>query len=182
MTNRCKWAQKEIFHSYHDNEWCKPNYDDTKFFEMLILEGAQAGLSWETILKRRDAYAKAFFNYDVKKCANMSEEYLEECRNNEGIIRNKLKINSVKSNAKVFLAIQKEFTSFSNYIWQFSNNEVVDNSTNKNYEMPASNELSDKVSKDLKKRGMKFVGSVIIYSFLQSCGIINDHMYECDFK
>jgi DNA-3-methyladenine glycosylase I len=151
------------YQKYHDEEWGVPVYDDTKLFEMLILEGAQAGLSWETILKKRTGYKKAFHNFDVQKCAQMSDPELEKLMQNPKIIRNRLKIFSVRKNARVFLDIQKEFGSFSDYIWKF-----VDN-----------NGASDKISKDLKKRGMSFVGPTIIYAYMQAVGLVNDHEPEC---
>jgi DNA-3-methyladenine glycosylase I len=162
---RCSWVpgNNPEYQKYHDEEWGVPVYDDTKLFEMLILEGAQAGLSWETILKKRTGYKKAFHNFDVQKCAQMSDLELEKLMQNPEIIRNRLKIFSVRKNARVFLDIQKEFGSFSDYIWKF-----VDN-----------NGANDKISKDFKKRGMSFVGPTIIYAYMQAVGLVNDHEPDC---
>lgn len=181
ITNRCEWCgDDKIYQDYHDNEWGKPVHDDRHFFEMLCLEGAQAGLSWITILKRRENYRKAFDNFDYEKIASYSDEKLEELRNDKGIIRNKLKIKFVRNNARIFMQIQKEFGSFDKYIWSYVDHKPIKNHFAKIQDLPASTPLSDKISKDLKKRGMKFVGSVIIYSFLQACGIVNDHTKGCD--
>ena len=178
---RCFWAgDDKIYQDYHDKEWGKPVHDDRLFFEMLILEGAQAGLSWITVLKKRENYRKAFDNFDVKKVAAYDEKKIEELLQNPGIIRNRLKINSAIRNAKVFINIQKEFGSFATYIWAFVNNKPVKNHFRTIEELPASTPLSDEISKDLKKRGMNFVGSTIIYAFLQATGIVNDHTADCD--
>lgn len=177
--NRCKWAEKEIFHKYHDEEWGVPVHDDITHFEFLTLEGAQAGLSWETILKKRDEYRKVFSGFDPVKVSKFSDIKLEKILTNPGVVRNRLKIYSVRKNAKVFLDIQKEFGSFDKYIWGFVNNEVVNNNIENIEDMPAKTELSDSISKDLKKRGMTFVGSTIIYAYLQAVGIINDHENTC---
>jgi len=175
---RCFWVDEnsQIYKDYHDNEWGVPKYDDRELFEMLILESFQAGLSWLTILKKRDAFRKAFDNFDVKKVANYDENKVNELLQNEGIIRSRNKINSAISNAKIFIQIQKEYGSFSKYIWGFTDGEII---KNKNDKFEVSTPLSDKISKDLKKRGMKYVGTVIIYSYLQSIGIVNDHETGC---
>lgn len=175
---RCKWLNEnnELYVYYHDHEWGVPNYDDKYMFEFLILESFQAGLSWETILNKRENFRQAFDNFDYKKIANYDENKIIELLNNSGIIRNKLKINAAIKNAKVFMNIQNEFNSFSNYIWSFTNNKVIKNTDDK---LKTSSELSDKISKDLIKRGMKFVGTTIIYSYLQAIGIINDHELNC---
>ncbi|MBQ2909232.1 MAG: DNA-3-methyladenine glycosylase I [Bacilli bacterium] len=177
---RCKWLNEknEKYVYYHDHEWGVANYDDDYMFEFLILESFQAGLSWETILNKRENFRQAFDNFDYKKIANYDENKITELLNNSGIIRNKLKINAAIKNAKVFMEIQNEFNSFSNYIWSFTNNQVIKNTDDK---LKTSSELSDKISKDLIKRGMKFVGTTIIYSYLQAIGIINDHELDCDF-
>lgn len=177
---RCKWLNEknEKYVYYHDHEWGVANYDDDYMFEFLILESFQAGLSWETILNKRENFRQAFDNFDYKKIANYDENKITELLNNSGIIRNKLKINAAIKNAKVFMEIQNEFNSFSNYIWSFTNNKVIKNTDDK---LKTSSELSDKISKDLIKRGMKFVGTTIIYSYLQAIGIINDHELDCDF-
>lgn len=178
---RCFGGQegKEFYGEYHDLEWGVPSHDDRHLFEMLILEGAQAGLSWETILKRRDGYRKAFYDFDPVKVANMSDQELESLRENPAIIRNKLKIYAARQNARIFLEIQTEFGSFDRYIWGFVKNKPIKNS-HKNMKMvPAKTQASDALSKDLKKRGMTFVGSTIIYAFMQAVGMVNDHLDDC---
>ena len=175
---RCLWVNLDnpLYVKYHDEEWGKPSYDDKYLFEMLLLESFQAGLSWECILNKRKYFKEAFDAFDYKKISLYDEKKVKELLNNSNIIRNKLKINSSINNAKIFMKIQKEYGSFSNYIWGFTNNKIIYN-VNK-----TSNELSDEISNDLKKRGMKFVGTTIIYSYLQSIGIINDHDSDCEFK
>lgn len=179
--NRCAWVpdNNTQYQKYHDTEWGVPVYDDQKHFEMLVLEGAQAGLSWETVLKKREGYRKAFNNFDAKKCAKMSDEELEKLLQNPDIIRNRLKIFSVRKNALVFLNIQKEFGSFNNYIWEFTREKPIVNKFKYISEIPAKTEISDKISKDLKRRGMSFVGSTIIYSHMQATGLVNDHTTDC---
>ena len=179
--NRCKWVSKEgdLYKEYHDKEWGVPVHDDRLFFEILILDGAQAGLSWLTVLKKRNNYRKAFDNFDVIKVSIYNENKIKELLNNEGIIRNKLKINSAIKNAKVFIEIQKEFKSFDKYIWNFVNNKPVQNNIKEMKDIPTSTDLSDSISKDLKKRGMSFVGTTIIYAFLQAAGLVNDHEESC---
>lgn len=175
---RCTWVNEnsEIYVKYHDTEWGVPKHDDRELFELLILEAFQAGLSWLTILKRREEFRKAFDNFDVIKVSNYDNAKIEELYHNEKIIRNKSKIVASINNAKIYIQIQKEFGSFSNYIWSFTNNKVIKNDYDK---IPVTTELSDTISKDLKKRGMKYVGSVIIYSYLQAIGIVNDHEKDC---
>ena len=180
--NRCGWAKGEKDILYHDTEWGVPSYDDGYIFEMLILEGFQAGLSWNTILQKRENFRKAFDNFDYKKIAKYDEKKLNDLMRNEGIIRNKLKINSTVTNAVSFMKIQKEFGSFSDYIWGFTDKKRIINKWKDLSEVPATTELSDKISKDLKKRGFKFIGSTIIYSFLQAIGIIDDHLASCSYK
>ncbi len=176
--NRCSWVDlnSEIYIKYHDEEWGVSSFDDRYLFEMLILEIFQAGLSFLTVLEKRKYFRLAFDNFDVKKVRNYDDEKIEELLNNKNIIRNKLKITSAINNANVFIKIQKEFGSFSNYIWSFTNNKVI-----KNYNgiKVAKSPLSDKITYDLKKRGMKFIGSTIIYSYLQAIGIVNDHEKIC---
>lgn len=172
-------AGKEFYAEYHDNEWGIPVYDDRHLFEMLILEGAQAGLSWETILKRRQEYRKAYHNFDPKKVAKMSDEELNGLLENSGIIRNRLKVYAARQNALVFLQIQKEFGSFSNYVWGFVNGKPIITRRASLKETPASTPISDALSKDLKKRGMTFVGSTIMYAFMQAVGLVNDHLADC---
>ncbi|MGD9992603.1 MAG: DNA-3-methyladenine glycosylase I [Salinivirgaceae bacterium] len=180
-TKRCAWAEKQLdaYKVYHDTEWGVPVYDDKKLFEFLILEGAQAGLSWLTILKRRDGYRKAFAGFDVEKVARFDAKKVEELMLDAGIIRNRLKIEAAISNAKIFLAIQKEFGSFSKYMWNFVNGKPIQNKFQHISELPATTPLSDAISKDLKKRGMKFVGSTIIYAHMQATGMVNDHTTDC---
>lgn len=168
-----------LYASYHDNEWGVPSYDDTHLFEMLILEGAQAGLNWETILKRREGYRKAFYNFSPQKVANMSDEELEALISNPDIIRNKRKIFSTKSNARAFLQIQEKYGSFSNYLWNFFPEAPVKNHFTSLKEVPDSTPMSVALSKDLKKWGMSFVGPTIIYAYMQAVGIVCDHITSC---
>lgn len=170
---------KEFYAQYHDDEWGVAVHDDRHLFEMLILEGAQAGLSWETILKKRLGYRQAYYNFDVAKVAGMSDEQLEKLCQDPTIIRNRLKIYSVRQNAQAFLAIQKQFGSFDGYLWSFVDNAPIMNHWQKFSEIPVSSTQSDALSKDLKKRGMKFVGSTIMYAFMQAVGMVNDHLVEC---
>lgn len=181
MKIRCGWvgSNKAHYEHYHDEEWGVPVHDDDKHFEMLILEGAQAGLSWETILKRREGYRKAFKQFDPKAVAQMTDEELETQITNPDIIRNRLKIFSTRKNAQVFLAIQKEFHSFDAYVWSFVGGHPKINRPKTLSEIPASSPESDALSKDLKKRGMSFVGSTIMYAYMQATGLINDHVIEC---
>lgn len=177
---RCPWCLgNEIYEEYHDKEWGVPVHDDRVHFEFLILEGAQAGLNWLTILKKRENYRVAYEEFDPKKVAKFDEDKIEELLNNSGIVRNKLKVRSSVNNAKLFLQIQQEFGSFDKYIWNFVNYKPVVNIFKNIKELPATSELSDRVSKDLKNRGFKFVGSTIIYAHLQATGIINDHLVDC---
>lgn len=170
---------QDFYAEYHDNEWGIPQHDDRHLFEMLILEGAQAGLSWETILKRREGYRAAFHGFDVHKVANMSDDDLEALRHDERIIRNKLKIYSARKNAKVFIAIQSEFGSFNKYLWGFVGGKPIINHWKNFKEVPVTTQESDALSKDLKKRGMSFVGSTIMYAYMQAVGMVNDHTAEC---
>ena len=180
MKTRCEWARKtEHEKDYHDNEWGVPLYDDRLLFEFLILEGAQAGLSWSTVLAKRDNYRVAFDNFDPKIVANYTTEKIEELLQNPGIIRNKLKINSAVTNAKLFLKIVGEFGSFNKYIWSFVDGKPITNSWISLKEVPATTPISDAMSKDLKKRGFKFVGSTICYAFMQATGMVNDHTVDC---
>ena len=178
---RCHWVGKgkDFYDEYHDKEWGVPVHDDRKHFEFLILEGAQAGLSWETILKRRDGYRKAFKNFDPVKVARMTDAELEKLMKNTDIIRNRLKIFAARKNARVFLEIQKEFKSFDKYVWQFVNGKPLVNKCQKPSDLRATSKESDALSKDLKKRGMTFVGSTIIYAHMQATGLINDHLVDC---
>lgn len=179
--NRCfgNKPNQEYYADYHDNEWGVPVHDDRHLFEMLILEGAQAGLSWETILKRRDGYRKAFHNFDLKKVASMPDAELEALRHNPDIIRNRLKIYAARTNAQIFLKIQHEFGSFDRYLWHFVNGKPIVNRWASLKDAPATTPQSDALSKDLKKRGMTFVGSTIMYAFMQAVGMVNDHVTTC---
>lgn len=178
---RCAWAgtDNKLYLKYHDEEWGVPCHDDRKLFEMLVLEGAQAGLSWSTVLKKRENYRKAFDNFDVKKVAAYGEDKVAQLLANEGIIRNRLKVNSAIRNARVVLAIKEEFTSFDKYIWGFVGHKPVQSQITSMSDIPARTELSDAISKDLVKRGMNFVGSTIIYAFMQAVGMVNDHQSSC---
>jgi DNA-3-methyladenine glycosylase I len=177
---RCEWCGTDpLYIKYHDEEWGVPVHDDRKLFEFLILEGAQAGLSWITILKKRENYIKAFDNFDLLKVSRYSEKKIEKLLQNSGIVRNKLKINSAVSNAKAFLKIQKEFGSFDKYIWSFVGDKPIINKWKSLKEIPATTKESDTMSKDLKKRGFKFVGSTICYAFMQAVGMVNDHTVKC---
>lgn len=179
MIKRCEWAKDELMIEYHDREWGTPVHDDRKLFEMLVLEGAQAGLSWTTILKRRKAYRKAFDNFDPIRISRYDEKDIKRLLNDNGIIRNRLKISSAINNAQQFLQIQKEFGSFDRYIWSFTNYKPVINNYTKLKDIPASTPISDRMSGDLKKRGFSFVGSTICYAFMQAVGIVNDHTVDC---
>lgn len=177
---RCPWCLgDELYIKYHDEEWGVPNHDDRKHFEFIVLESAQAGLSWITVLKKRENYRKAYDNFNPEIVSTYDEEKIEELMSNKGIIRNRKKIEASINNAKRFLEIQKEFGSFDNYIWGFVNNEPIVNSVDKISDLSAKTELSDIISKDLKKRGFKFLGSIVVYSHLQAVGIVNDHINTC---
>lgn len=173
--SRCSWCNNKnpLYIKYHDEEWGVASYDDRYLFEMLLLESFQAGLSWECVLNKRESFREVFDNFDYEKIAKYDNKKIEELKNDSKIIRNKLKIQASINNAKVFIEIRKEYDSFSNYIWKFTNNKIIYN------EWKTSNELSDTISKDLIKRGMKFVGTTIIYSYLQAIGLINDHEINC---
>jgi DNA-3-methyladenine glycosylase I len=176
---RCRWAKTELGIKYHDAEWGVPVHDDRLLFEFLILEGAQAGLSWETILQKRDAYRKAFDNFEPAKVARYTARKQQQLLTNPGIVRNRLKIASAVTNAKLFLLVQKEFGSFDKYIWQFVNHEPIVNSWQALKSAPARTKESDAMSKDLAKRGFKFVGSTICYAYMQAVGMVNDHEVGC---
>jgi DNA-3-methyladenine glycosylase I len=178
---RCSWVDlnNPLYVEYHDNEWGVPVHNDDKLLEMLILEGAQAGLSWATVLKKREAYRKLFLNFDPKKVAEFSDLDLERILEDASIIRNRLKIFSVRQNAKVFLQIQSEYGSFDEYIWQWTAYKQIKNKWKSLSELPSKTSLSDLISKDLKKREMNFVGSTIIYAYMQAIGIVDDHFQDC---
>lgn len=176
---RCSWATTDLYKEYHDKEWGNPVHSDDKLFEMLILEGMQAGLSWLTILKKREAFREAFDQFDCRKVALYDEAKIEELMKNEKIIRNRLKIQSAVTNARQFIKIQEEYGSFDSFIWSYVGNEPIHNHFNSEDEVPARTPLSDKISKDLKKYGFKFVGSTIIYAYMQAVGIVHDHVKGC---
>jgi len=180
MKNRCSWCgETPLYVNYHDTEWGVPVYDDDKLFEFLILETFQAGLSWITVLRKRENFRKAFDNFDYKKIAKYDDNKFEELIQDAGIIRNKLKVKATITNALAFMEIQKEFGSFSKYIWAFVDYKPINNNWKKLDEVPAMTEVSDKLSKDLKKRGFKFVGSTVIYAHMQATGMVNDHIVDC---
>jgi len=178
---RCKWAEGVGFNyiEYHDKEWGVPVHDDRTQFEFLILEGAQAGLSWSTILNKREGYRKAFAEFDVEKVARFTKKRVEKLLLNPSIVRNRLKVASTVSNAKAFIAVQEEFSSFSDYIWGFVDGRAIQNKFKKDSDIPATSAESDALSKDLKKRGFKFVGSTIMYAHMQATGLVNDHVTSC---
>lgn len=177
---RCDWCLSDpLYIKYHDEEWGVPIYDDQQLFEFLILETFQAGLSWFTILKKREHFRQAFDQFDFHKIANYTPKKMQTIMNNKGVIRNKLKIKSATSNAKAFIKIQKEFGSFSDYIWSFVDGKPIQNKFGNMAQLPAKNELSTKISVDLKKRGFKFVGPTIVYAHMQATGMVNDHLDYC---
>ena len=177
---RCAWCEKDdLYREYHDNEWGNPVYEDDKLFEFLVLETFQAGLSWYTILKKRDNFRKAFDQFNYKKIAQYGDAEIERLMQDAGIIRNGLKIKGTITNAIAFMETQKEFGSFSNYIWGFTDGKPMDNNPKTLNDVPAVNEISDALSKDLKKRGFKFVGSTVVYAHMQATGMVNDHVEEC---
>lgn len=177
---RCAWCEKDdLYRNYHDNEWGKPVYDDATIFEFLILETFQAGLSWYTVLAKRENFRKAFDNFNLKKIANYSEDKMAELAEDAGIIRNKLKIKATVTNAQAFIKVQEEFGTFSKYIWGFVDGKPIDNQPKTLSEVKATTPISDALSKDLKKRGFKFVGSTVMYAHMQATGMVNDHILEC---
>ncbi len=179
MKKRCSWPSSELDIAYHDKEWGVPVHDDRVLFEFLILEGAQAGLSWSTILRKRGNYRRAFANFDPRKVARFSRPAIQKLLKNEGIVRNRLKIESTVSNARAFLAVQKEFGSFDRYVWSFVGGEPLQGSRRVLKDIPARTAQSDALSKDLKRRGFRFVGSTICYAFMQAVGMVNDHLTSC---
>jgi DNA-3-methyladenine glycosylase I len=177
---RCGWADRgELERSYHDNEWGVPIHDDRRLLEFLILEGAQAGLSWSTILKKREGYRKAFDDFDARKISKYSKADISRLLHNSEIIRNRLKIDATITNARAFLRLQKEFGSFDNYIWRFVNGKPIRNSWKRMADIPSNTPGSDAMSKDLRRRGFKFVGATICYAFMQAVGMVNDHVVSC---
>lgn len=177
---RCTWCEKDdLYRDYHDNEWGNPVYDDDKLFEFLVLETFQAGLSWYMILKKRDNFRKAFAQFDYKKVAQFGEDKVQELLQDAGIVRNQLKIRGTIANAIAFIKVQKEFGSFSKYIWNFTEGKPIHNNIKKMEDIPSSTPLSDAISKDLKKRGFKFVGTTVVYAHMQATGMVNDHVSAC---
>jgi len=177
---RCSWmGDDELMLSYHDKEWGVPVHDDRKWFEYLILDAFQAGLSWKTVLNKREGFREVFYGFDPQKVSRMTDKEMEAARNNPAIIRNRLKIKSAVTNAKAFLKLQEKQGSFNSYIWSFTDGQVINNSWKDLHEIPASTPLSDEISKALKKEGFSFVGSTICYAFLQAAGVVNDHLISC---
>lgn len=177
---RCQWCEGDsLYIKYHDKEWGVPIHSDRKLFEFLVLEGAQAGLSWITVLKKRTAYRTAFDKFDFNKIATYQEPKIQSLLNNPGIIRNKLKIRAAVKNAQAFIKVRKEFGTFNKYIWQFTEGKTIQNSWGSLKDIPANTEISDRMTKDLKKRGFTFVGSTICYAFMQATGMVNDHTLDC---
>jgi len=181
MCKRCQWVEGQFpeYLRYHDEEWGVPVHDDKTHFEFLILEGAQAGLSWSTILKRREGYRNAFSNFDIGTVAKYDEQKIESLLLDKGIIRNKLKVNSAVNNAQLFMKVQEEFGSFDNYIWQFTDGKTIKNAWETLVQIPAKTNESTAMSNDLKKKGFKFVGPTICYAFMQAAGMVNDHLVSC---
>lgn len=182
--NNCRgWYEGDpILEAYHDHEWCKVNHDDRFQFEMLCLEGASVGLSWRTIVHKREAYRRAFHHFDIDRCAAMTDDELETLLDDPGLVRNRTKIFSVRKNARIVQAIQKEFGSFDAYLWSFTDGVLVDGHWKTPEEVPTESELSRRISADMRKRGIGFVGPVITYSFLQAIGIVNDHLAGCEYR
>jgi len=181
LIKRCEWVPEgnEIYRDYHDTEWGVPLHDDRLFFEAIILDGVQAGLSWMTVLKKREHYRKVYDNFDVIKVSQYKSEKIQDLLNDKGIIRNRLKVNASITNAEAFIKIQKEFGSFDNYVWGFVNGRTIINKWKYLKELPTRSEESDLMSSDLKKRGFKFIGTTICYAFMQATGLINDHVVDC---
>ena len=181
---RCQWIapyvdKDPLYVRYHDEEWGVPVHDDRKHFEFLILEGAQAGLSWLTVLRKSEGYRESFADFDAEKVARFTEKRMEKILENPGIVRNRLKVVSAVNNAKLFLQVQKEMGSFDKYLWSFVDGKTIDGRRGTHRSVPASTDASDRLSKDLKKRGFKFVGSTIVYAHMQACGLVNDHLTTC---
>lgn len=180
MTKRCSWVSNDpLYIEYHDNEWGYPQYDSLKLFEKICLEGQQAGLSWITVLKKRDEYRRCFFNFQPETIIQLTATDIELLLENTGLIRNRLKLNSIVKNAHAYLAMQNNNESFSQFIWSFVNGKPIINHFKDKNEVPVSTEISDKMSKALKKRGFTFVGTTICYAFMQSMGLVNDHFEDC---
>ncbi len=178
--NRCEWADRsDLERRYHDNEWGEPVHDDRSLFEFLVLEGAQAGLSWSVILRKREGYRKAFDNFDARKIARYSDDDVSRLLTDSGIVRNRLKINAAITNAGAFLQVQEQFGSFDRYVWQFVQGRTIQNSWKESTDIPSGTPESDAMSKDLRSRGFKFVGTTICYAFMQAVGLVNDHVAGC---
>lgn len=176
---RCDWPKNDLAVKYHDEEWGVPLHDDQKLFEFIVLEGAQAGLSWDTILRKRENYRKAFDGFDVNKVARYTDRKIAKLLQDKGIIRNRLKVSAAVTNAEAFIAVQKEFGSFDKYIWAFTGGKPIVNRWKESTQIPATSDVSDTISKDMKARGFKFVGSTIIYAHMQATGMVNDHLISC---
>lgn len=183
MTKRCSWVKltNPLYIDYHDLEWGKPVHEEQALFELLCLESYQAGLSWETVLNKREAFRKAFYNYDISKVAAMTDDTLEQLLDNKDIIRHKAKLEATRTNAQAFIRVQEEFGSFNDYIWSWVNHQTLVNSPQDYQTLPSKTPLSEQISKDLKKRGFTFVGPVCVYSYLQAAGLVNDHEKDCDY-
>jgi len=179
---RCDWPSNELNIKYHDEEWGKPVYDDHVLFEFLILEGMQAGLSWDIVLKRRETMRAAFDNFDLKKLSEYNEEKVEQLMKNKGVIRHRLKLQALKINADCFLEVQKEYGSFSDYLWEFVDHKPIVNSIESSNDIPVVSKEAEELSKSLRKRGFKFVGPTICYAYMQAMGLVNDHLNGCEFK
>jgi DNA-3-methyladenine glycosylase I len=179
MNNRCPWAEAELQHHYHDSEWGVPSHDDRHLFEMLVLEGAQAGLSWSTILKKRENYRAAYHGFDAARIARYTDKDKARLLANAGIVRNRLKVDASILNARAFLAVQAEFGSFDRYLWAFVGGRAIQSNLKKAAQIPVRTKESDALSKDLQKRGFKFVGTTICYAFMQATGLVNDHLVSC---
>jgi DNA-3-methyladenine glycosylase I len=179
---RCDWAKTALEIDYHDQEWGKPKYDDAILFEMLILEGMQAGLSWSTILVKRENYRKALDGFDPQKIKDYNQDKLDSLLQDAGLIRNRLKMRAIVKNAKAFIQVQAEFGSFSNYLWQYVSGHPIQHDYQTLSDVPASNDISEQMSQDMKKRGFSFVGPTICYAYMQSVGLVNDHLVSCDYR
>lgn len=182
--SRCAWVNlnNPLYIAYHDQEWGRPLHDEQALFELLCLESYQAGLSWEIVLNKRQAFRSAFFDYDIKKVATMTDSELDDLLANPNIIRHKAKLYATRANAQAFLRVQEEFGTFDTYLWEWVNFTTIDNPVKSFRELPTKNDLSERISKDLKKRGFKFVGPVCVYSYLQAAGLLNEHEESCDFR
>ncbi|WP_155799307.1 DNA-3-methyladenine glycosylase I [Planococcus antarcticus] len=183
MEKRCSWAQSNmLMQNYHDEEWCRPSWDDRYIFEMLILEGAQAGLSWNIVLSKRNAYQEAFDHFDIAHCAELTDANLLSIKENCAVIKHGAKLQSVRTNAQAVLSILKEWDSFAEFLWSYTDGKTIHNNWETDRQIPAQSSVSVQLSKDLKKRGFKFVGPVTTYSFMQAIGMVNDHIKDCEYR